>query len=305
MSAKKFEQRVLNVIKRNQLWSDGEIVILAVSGGVDSMVMLDVLHRTVRSHKGKMQVVTFDHGFRSESAEEVRFVQTVCQNQTIPCVVHALNLVDGPNKQERARQARRSFLHSQDGVIATAHHASDQAETILFRMLRGSGLDGLKGMSVQSDRWVKPLLMEFKEDILNYANERKLEWREDPSNIASTRGMIRELWAEMAIVHPKPEKSMSNVARILSRDAECLDALAIDALHTVLDDNQILVDNLRVLHPAIQSRVLRRWLWQNGIEVTGQQIEMLLEWTPSRNRALFQLQSSVYIQENTCRWSLC
>ena len=74
MSARKFEQRVLNVIKRNRLWTDGDIVTLAVSGGVDSMVMLDILHKTARSHKGKIQVVTFDHGFRIESAEEVSFV---------------------------------------------------------------------------------------------------------------------------------------------------------------------------------------------------------------------------------------
>ena len=305
MSARKFEQRVLNVIKRNRLWTDGDIVTLAVSGGVDSMVMLDILHKTARSHKGKIQVVTFDHGFRIESAEEVRFVESVCHKLSIPCIIHALNLVDGPNKQERARQARRSFLYMQDGLIATAHHASDQAETILFRMLRGSGLDGLKGMCVQSGRWLKPLLMEFKEDILNYANERRLEWREDSSNTASTRGVIRQLWSEMAVVHPKPEKSMFSVARMLSRDAEYLDSLAVDALHSVLDDNQVFVDNLRELHPAIQSRVLRRWLWNNKIDVSGQQIEMLLKWTPSRNGALFQLQSSVYIKQFTGRWLLC
>ena len=90
MSAKKFEQRVLSVIKRNELWTDGGVVTLAVSGGVDSMVMLDVLIRTQRSHRGKLQVVTFDHGFRTESADEVKFVQTVCQRQDIPCVIHAL-----------------------------------------------------------------------------------------------------------------------------------------------------------------------------------------------------------------------
>ena len=79
-------------------------------------------------------------------------------------------------------------------------------------------------MSVQSDRWVKPLLMEFKEDILRYAVERDVEWREDPSNIASTRGVIRQLWTSLSTVHPKPEKTMANVARMLSRDADFLDA---------------------------------------------------------------------------------
>ena len=305
MSARKFEQRVLSVIKRNQLWTDGDAIILAVSGGVDSMVMLDVLIRTQRSHRGALQVVTFNHGFRTESAEEVVFVQTVCQNHNIPCFVHALHLADGPNKQERARLARQQFLLSQAGVIATAHHASDQAETILFRMLRGSGLDGLKGMSVQSDRWVKPLLREFKEDILRYAEERGIEWREDPSNIVSTRGTIRQLWTSLSTVHPKPEKTMANVSRMLSRDAECLDALAVEIFSNVVNDNQILLGRLRELHPAIQARVLRRWLWQNKIDVSGQQIELLLEWKPTRNGALFPIQASTHIQQSSVRWSLC
>ena len=167
MSVKKFEHRVLNVIKRSKLWIPDECVTLAVSGGVDSMVMLDVLAQTQRSHRGNLQVVTFDHGFRVESAAEVQFVCQVCQTYDIPCIIQSLHLADGPNKQERARNARREVLSQLDGAIATAHHASDQAETVLFRMLRGSGLDGLKGMSPRSERWVKPLLMEFKESIIS------------------------------------------------------------------------------------------------------------------------------------------
>ena len=92
MSARKFEQRVLSVVKRNHLWATDDSVTLAVSGGVDSMVLLDVLIRAQRSHRGALKVVTFDHGFRSESADEVVFVQTVCQSHNIPCLVHALHI---------------------------------------------------------------------------------------------------------------------------------------------------------------------------------------------------------------------
>ena len=305
MSAKKLEQRVLNVIKRSQLLNPEECVTLAVSGGVDSMVMLDVLANTQRSHRAKLQVVTFDHGFRVESAAEVQFVSDVCRTYNIPCVMQSLNLSDGPNKQERARQARRDALSKTDGLIATAHHASDQAETVLFRMLRGSGLDGLKGMNVRSGRWVKPLLMEFKESIVEYANERNLEWKEDPSNIKSTRGAIRQLWSDLEKVRPNPEKTMASVATMLSRDAACLDELSEQMMFSVLVDNQIDVGQLRTLHPAIQARILRRWLWQNGVDVRSQQIEVLLEWSPSRNGARLQLQSDVFILQRNEAWSLC
>ena len=305
MSVKKFEHRVLSVIKRSKMWIPDECVTLAVSGGVDSMVMLDVLVQTRRSHRANLQVVTFDHGFRSESAAEVQFVHQACQMYDIPCIIQSLKLSNGPGKQERARNARRDILSQFDGLIATAHHASDQAETVLFRMLRGSGLDGLTGMSPRSDRWVKPLLMEFKESIVEYANERHIEWKEDPSNMTSTRGTIRQLWSDLEKVHSNPEKSMAKVATMLSRDAECLDEIADQMMPTVLCDNTIAVEPLRSLHSAIQSRVLRHWLWNNGIDIRNQQIELLLNWKPSRNGARIQLQSDVYVIQLGAEWSIC
>ena len=305
MSAKKFEHRVLSAIKRSQMWSPEECVTLAVSGGVDSMVMLDVLAQTQPSHRANLQVVTFDHGFRTESAAEVQFVHKACQMYEIPCVIQSLNLSGGPSKQERSRNARRDFLSQFDGLIATAHHASDQAETVLFRMLRGSGLDGLKGMSPRSDRWVKPLLMEFKGAIVEYAKERDLEWKEDPSNMTSTRGTIRQLWSDLEKVHSNPEKSMAKVATMLSRDAECLDEIAEQMMPVVLYDNHIAVEPLRNLHSAIQSRILRHWLWDNGIDIRNQHIELLLNWKPSRNGARIQLQSDVYILQSGAKWVVC
>ena len=303
--SKKLEQRVLSVIQRKKLWSPGDAVTLAVSGGVDSMVMLDVLAQTRRSHKGDLNVVTFDHGFRTESADEVEFVRSVCLQHQVPCCIHHLQLDSGPNKQERARNARREFLLQQQGWIATAHHASDQAETVLFRMLRGSGLDGLQGIQVKSDRWVKPLLMEFKEDILHYAQVRELEWREDPSNVHSTRGAIRGLWQTLSQVHPNPEKAMASVATVLSRDAAYLDSQAKESMQDVAQDNQLTLSLLRTYHPSIQSRIIRMWFWNNDVNVKGSQVELLLAWMPSRNGAIFQVSKNVQVVQRHGVWSIC
>ena len=305
MNPRIFEQRVLSVIQRRKLWSPGDTVTLAVSGGVDSMVMLDVLVNTQRSHQGTLNVVTFDHGFRTESAEEVEFVRSVCLKHQVPCIVHHLQLESGSSKQERARMARREFLRQQKGWIATAHHASDQAETVLFRMLRGSGLDGLQGIHMKSDRWVKPLLMELKEDIVQYAKARNLEWREDPSNEYSTRGTIRGLWKTLSQVHPKPEKAMASGALLLSRDADCLDGQAKEAMLTVVQDNRIQLLSLRTFHQAIQSRIIRIWFWNNGVDVKGNQVEFLLQWDPSRNGATFQVSKNVRVVQRNGVWSLC
>ena len=87
---------------------------------------------------------------------------------------------------------------------------------------------------MRSGRWVKPLLMEFKETIVEYANELGLDWKEDPSNIASTSGTNCQLWSDLEKVRPNPEKTMASVATMLSRDAACLDEISEQMMPTVL-----------------------------------------------------------------------
>ena len=78
--------RVLDVIRRKRLWKEGDLVCLAVSGGLDSMVLLDVVHRTQRAHLGKIQVCTIDHQLRPEAQQECRFVQAECQKRLLHAI---------------------------------------------------------------------------------------------------------------------------------------------------------------------------------------------------------------------------
>ncbi len=167
--------------------------VVAVSGGVDSVVLLDLL----RKHPGvKMVVAHFDHGIRSDSAVDRKLVQELARSHGLPFVHENGNL--GPDTSEAvARKARYKFLHKVKlatgaQAIVTAHHEDDMLETAIINLLRGSGRKGLT--SLQSNgQLLRPLLEYTKEHIRDYAKLHALQWREDPSNndIRYTRNYVR------------------------------------------------------------------------------------------------------------------
>jgi tRNA(Ile)-lysidine synthase len=192
--ARNLQPRVLESIRRCALWSPGDTVAVAVSGGVDSLVLLHLLHRTVSAHGGTLTVLSADHGLRKESAAEVEGVRAVAQSLDIPFVGVRLNIEPGPNLAERARDARKeALLGLGTDRIATGHHEDDQAETVLYHLLRGSGMRGLRGMQPRDGQWVRPLLFESRAVIQTWAEADGLSWVEDPSNPHSQRGQLRRL----------------------------------------------------------------------------------------------------------------
>ena len=302
---KALEQRVLTSLKRYNLWDPNDVVTLAVSGGVDSMVLLEILINTQRSHQAELRVVTFDHGLRTESKEEVQLVAKACLQREVPCTVEYLNIQKGARLQERARMARRAFLEQCDGYIATAHHASDQAETVLFRLLRGSGLDGLQGMQRRHGQWVKPLLDIFKSEIYEYAERKNLRWCEDPSNDRTTRGEIRRVWEHLTSIRSNPERSLAAVAQLLARDADFIQTQASLEYSDIVCEGRVNVRILRTHHVALQARVLRQWLWAGGVNVGRQHIEQLLYWMPKQNGQTLQLSGGSRISQQNDMWDIC
>jgi tRNA(Ile)-lysidine synthase len=303
--SKRVEHQVLTHLRRHQLWQHHDSVVVAVSGGVDSMVLLHILQATQRSHRGHLQVVTFNHGLRTESTSEVEMVQQQCAQWNLACTIHELHLDKGPNLQARAREARRAFLLNLDGVIATGHHASDQAETVFFRLLRGSGLDGLQGLRPKYGRWVKPLLPLYKSEIVDYAHQNNLQWCEDPSNSETTRGAIRQLWPHLESIRSNPEKAMSVTGMTLARDADFISECVNTVLTQVMDGNGLKIVEVHQHHSAIQVRVIQKWLWMQEVEASHRQLEDLLHWRPQQNGQQIQLSRTVRVEQRNDVWWLC
>ena len=264
--ARTLPRRVLEHIRTGGLWSPGQSVALSVSGGADSMVLLHLLHQTQPAHGGKLSVVTMDHGLRSASRDEVRSVAAICETLSLPCEVFTLGLQPGPGLAERAREARRGVLLNM-GVdrIATGHHQGDQAETVLYHLLRGSGSRGLRGMQPQNQVWVKPLLRESKAVLIEWAQMESIDWFDDPSNASSQRGRIRALMPSLDTIQGGAGRALARSARLLAREdgffSEHVEAIWSD----LVVENALDLDGLDRLHPAVQLRVLRKFIGDGRI----------------------------------------
>lgn len=156
--------------------------VVAVSGGVDSVVLLDLLAKKPRL---ELVVAHFDHGIREDSAEDRKLVQKLAKHYKLPVFYKSGNL--GPDASEAtARAARYKFLRqtmTEQGAraIITAHHQDDMLETAILNMLRGTGRKGLSSL-ISTKELVRPMLQWTKSDVLDYARQHNLAWYEDSTN---------------------------------------------------------------------------------------------------------------------------
>lgn len=199
------EQR-FDHIMRSLLPSEGKLVV-AVSGGMDSIALLHLVRGCCWIHPDRVVVAHFDHALRLESLEEAGFVAGLCQTLGVRLIQERWSDPHGQgNVQGRAREARYRFFikvarQSDSGMIATGHHGDDQVETFWEHLLRGSGVKGLGAMSVIRPlqpglMLVRPMLFFFRDEIHSWVLGRGLEWREDPSNRSEKylRSRLRHEW---------------------------------------------------------------------------------------------------------------
>ena len=147
-----FRIQISSVLEKDCHVVDNDLILVAVSGGIDSMFLLTQLYEMGQP----VVAAVFNHGLRPEAVEECEFVENYCRERNILCFrgeadVRAYSLENGLGIEESARKLRYQFLFStaaENGctAVATAHHANDQAETVLMHILRGTGIDGLTGM---------------------------------------------------------------------------------------------------------------------------------------------------------------
>ncbi len=190
-------KKILATITKENLLQKEERVLLAVSGGADSLALLHILVKISQEHLPlTLFVAHLNHGLRQESAEEAQYVSELSQQYKLPFFSETLTTLKGQTGlEEKARKIRYNFLEkialqNQIKTIAVAHHLDDQAETVLVRVLKGSGIRGLGAMNYQrplssehSIRLIRPLLDQDKLSLQNYLEENKYFWYEDQSNL--------------------------------------------------------------------------------------------------------------------------
>jgi len=178
-------QRVADRFDR--LVPDGATCLIAVSGGPDSLALLDLLHLGAARHQRPLVVGHVDHGISPDSAAVAERVTAVAAQRSLRVVVRQLHL-GADTTETRARTARRAALREMATavgatVIVLGHHADDQAETVLLRLLGGSGPAGLAGMAPRHGRWIRPLLQHSRAELAAHLAARGLVAWDDPANM--------------------------------------------------------------------------------------------------------------------------
>lgn len=230
---------VLNEIKKKNLIQKGEIVLAGVSGGADSVCLLLILHKIQKEIGFSLEVIHVEHGIRGkDSKDDAVFVKELCKKEQIPCRIYEENVLEYAHREriglEEAARIRRyacyenavlekkkQFPHKKV-KIALAHHADDNAETILFQMVRGSGIDGLCGMAYERE-WkncviIRPLLLKTRAEIELFLKQYNQEYRIDETNMDTvySRNRIRhQVMPELKKINEQAVDHMNQSAFML------------------------------------------------------------------------------------------
>ena len=241
-------------VRAGGLLAPGEPVLVLLSGGRDSVCLLDLALRLGCD----VAALHVDHGLRPDSAEDAAFCADLCADLSVELTVRHAGAFDGGNVQAWARERRYSaaseLAQPRGAAIATGHTATDQVETVLYRLAASPGRRALLGIPARTGAVVRPLLEVTREETAAYCAERGLPWREDPSNAsdAYARNRVRaDLLPVLRSLHPAAEANVLRTLALLRDEAAVLDA----AVDLALTDEQAA---LAALPPALARLCLQR-----------------------------------------------
>ncbi len=194
--------KIESFIKDNNLIDKGNELILGVSGGADSMMLLHYFYTNREYYGVSLKVAHIHHGIRESAEIDAKLVENTCNEYGIPffrhnCNIYELSKETGMSEEEVGRQERYSFfisLLNQNGKIVTAHNMNDQAETMMMRFFRGTDIKGLGGIPPKrNDFIIRPLLSITRKEIEQYCSENNVTYRNDETNFVPiyTRNKIR------------------------------------------------------------------------------------------------------------------
>lgn len=275
-------QKIEATCERDALIEPSSLILAAVSGGVDSMLLLAFLQYYRYGRTFGLLVCHLNHGIRGRQADlDEELVRSYCKGADLPFIamkadVPAFAKAHGLGLEEAGRQVRRDRFRqlaadqaaagSWHGYrIALAHHMDDRAESILMHMGRGSGLKGLVGIRSLDGPFIRPLLDIRRREVLEAARALRLLWREDVSNHSPEflRNRIRRslipAWQEVLGYDPVP--LLAGLGEAARLDDQALEKLAEEAIkEALLPDGSLSVARLAALDQAVRIRVLRRYL---------------------------------------------
>lgn len=269
--------KVLDTITEYNLVEKGDGVVVGISGGPDSVCLLHVLHALSEQLGIKLYAVHINHMLRgSESDDDQRYVEKLCNQLGVPLYARAfdvkkVSLEKGISIEEAGREIRygefkRIAEYVNARKIAVAHNKNDQAETVLMHMLRGTGLDGLKGMNYKRDGIIRPLLGVPRKDIEEYCALYSLKPRIDRSNLENVYARNKVRLDLVPYINKLFETDITEIlfkmSSLIRDDIDFIEK----AVHAEYKDSMVMqkkgeirlnIPKIRDKHPAMQKRIIR------------------------------------------------
>jgi len=268
----------------NQLGNQHSKIWLAYSGGMDSRVLLQLLAEAQSRYSHlHLSAIHVNHQLQTDALAWEAHCQQQCEQLGIALMICRVDATpkDRQSPEQAAREARYDAFAehlSEDDILVTAHHANDQAETLLLQLMRGAGTAGLSAMpmsrSFKGMNLYRPLLGFSRQMLQDFANHKNLQWVEDPSNQETDirRNFIRhEVMPVLDKQWPEPEKSINQSARHLADTEQTLNwFLECELAKVLLARDVLAIDTLLTYPTAIQRHLLRRWYVQLGLAAPGE-----------------------------------
>jgi tRNA(Ile)-lysidine synthase len=247
----------LDAARRSGLVPEGEPLLVMLSGGADSVCLLHV----AMALGARVSALHVNYGLRAAAAQDEAHCRALCDRLGVELLVKRASLPVEGNTQEQARDARYRFAERlAGGDYAAAHTASDQAETVLYRLAVSPGRRALLGMEPRRGRLVRPLLEASRDETRAYCRGHGLSWREDESNddprFARTR-VRNGLLEALRDVAPQAERNVADTARLLRDEAAVLEAATASAVEGLGGGPAVELAALRALPDALVRLVLR------------------------------------------------
>lgn len=261
--------KAIRAIERHQMLHPGDTVLVALSGGADSMALLHVLYSLKDEYNIRIVAAHFNHGIRGEEAKcDENFCVEVCESLGVELFVGsadipALAKEKGLGVEECGRKERYAFFGSvaPDAKVATAHTLSDCEETFLFNLARGASLKGLGSIPPVRDNIIRPLIYCSRNDVEKYCAENNISFVTDSTNLSDeyTRNSIRHnIVPQLKKINPSFDTAFERCLSNLREDEDLLDTLSSSVFKNAKVENGWLAKSLNTVHPSLKRRAVAK-----------------------------------------------
>ena len=281
--------KAFDAIVKLDLIHQGDRVCAALSGGADSVALTHFLWKNREQLGITLTACHLNHCLREEeSFRDQRFVEDFCRERSIPLTLRTVDIAalarkNGLSVEECGREERYRLFEElcagEHSLVATAHTQSDNVETVVFHLCRGTGLKGLTGIPPKRGKIIRPLILATREEVEGYCQREGLPYVTDSSNLQDvySRNRVRHrVLPELEAVHPGAKEAIARLSRTLALEEDFLEEEGRRCLDSIRLGEDCSRPGFLALHPAMQGRVLALLLKERGLEVTAQRLTQLM-----------------------------